>query len=102
MWAAATAGCACARAAHACAAADSAAARRAPMQVPTQNFFTNDFGLPLTMKPNFEDLSWVAAHAAACDWSLHRRGGGSSSTAAAAPALPCPAQAQAPASTSCR
>eukprot|EP00195_Chlamydomonas_chlamydogama_P006760 CAMPEP_0202905838 /NCGR_PEP_ID=MMETSP1392-20130828/36247_1 /ASSEMBLY_ACC=CAM_ASM_000868 /TAXON_ID=225041 /ORGANISM="Chlamydomonas chlamydogama, Strain SAG 11-48b" /LENGTH=270 /DNA_ID=CAMNT_0049594119 /DNA_START=48 /DNA_END=860 /DNA_ORIENTATION=- len=24
---------------------------------PTQDFFTNDFGLPLTMKPNFEDLS---------------------------------------------
>eukprot|EP00877_Chromochloris_zofingiensis_P008838 jgi/Chrzof1/4207/Cz14g03040.t1 len=26
-------------------------------KVPTQNFFTNDFGLPLTMNPNFEDLS---------------------------------------------
>jgi hypothetical protein len=26
-------------------------------QVPTQDFFTNDFGLPLTMEPNFEDLS---------------------------------------------
>jgi hypothetical protein len=27
------------------------------MQVPTQSFFTNDFGMPLTMNPNFEDLS---------------------------------------------
>jgi hypothetical protein len=26
-------------------------------KVPTQSFFTNDFGLPLTMNPNFEDLS---------------------------------------------
>jgi len=26
-------------------------------QVPTQNFFTNDFGLPLTMNPDFETLS---------------------------------------------
>ncbi len=24
------------------------------LQLPTQNFFTNEFGLPLTMKPNFE------------------------------------------------
>ncbi|KAH7668297.1 Beta-carotene isomerase protein [Dioscorea alata] len=24
---------------------------------PTQDFFTNDFGLPLTMNPNFEDMS---------------------------------------------
>ena len=28
-----------------------------PLQVPTQNYFTNDFGLPLTMKPDFETLS---------------------------------------------
>ena len=27
------------------------------MQIPTQKFFTETFGLPLTMKPNFEDLS---------------------------------------------
>jgi hypothetical protein len=27
------------------------------LQIPTQEFFTNDFGLPLTMNPNFEDLS---------------------------------------------
>ena len=27
------------------------------MQIPTQDFFTNQFGLPLTMKPNLEDLS---------------------------------------------
>lgn len=27
------------------------------MQIPTQTFFTETFGLPLTMKPNFEDLS---------------------------------------------
>lgn len=26
-------------------------------QIPTQDFFTNDIGLPVTMKPNFEDLS---------------------------------------------
>jgi len=26
-------------------------------KMPTQAFFTDDFGLPLTMKPNFEDLS---------------------------------------------
>ncbi len=26
-------------------------------QIPTQDFFTNQFGLPLTMDPNFEDLS---------------------------------------------
>jgi hypothetical protein len=26
-------------------------------QLPTQDFFTEDFGLPLTMNPNFEDLS---------------------------------------------
>lgn len=26
-------------------------------KIPTQSFFTDDFGLPLTMKPNFEDLS---------------------------------------------
>ena len=26
-------------------------------KVPTQSFFTNECGLPLTMKPNFEDLS---------------------------------------------
>jgi hypothetical protein len=26
-------------------------------KVPTQQFFKDDFGLPLTMKPNFEDLS---------------------------------------------
>eukprot|EP00882_Tetradesmus_deserticola_P026567 GHRQ01029318.1.p1 GENE.GHRQ01029318.1~~GHRQ01029318.1.p1 ORF type:complete len:237 (+),score=90.34 GHRQ01029318.1:189-899(+) len=26
-------------------------------KVPTQSFFTNDFGMPLTMNPNFEDLS---------------------------------------------
>lgn len=25
--------------------------------MPTQKFFTDDFGLPLTMNPNFEDLS---------------------------------------------
>ncbi|XP_065632498.1 beta-carotene isomerase D27, chloroplastic-like [Quercus suber] len=24
---------------------------------PTQDFFTNEFGLPLTMIPNFEDMS---------------------------------------------
>jgi hypothetical protein len=24
---------------------------------PTEDFFTNDFGLPVAMKPNFEDLS---------------------------------------------
>lgn len=28
-----------------------------PQQVPTQNFFTDDFGLPLTMNPDFETLS---------------------------------------------
>ena len=28
-----------------------------PMQIPTEDFFTNQFGLPLTMNPNFEDLS---------------------------------------------
>lgn len=27
------------------------------LQVPTQNFFTDDFGLPLTMKPDFQTLS---------------------------------------------
>lgn len=27
------------------------------VQVPTQSFFTDDFGIPLTMNPNFEDLS---------------------------------------------
>lgn len=27
------------------------------LQVPTQDFFTNDFGMPLYMEPNFEDLS---------------------------------------------
>jgi Beta-carotene isomerase D27-like, C-terminal len=26
-------------------------------KVPTQDFFTNQFGIPLTMEPNFEDLS---------------------------------------------
>ncbi|KAJ4837632.1 hypothetical protein Tsubulata_026472 [Turnera subulata] len=26
-------------------------------KIPTQDFFTNDFGLPLTMNPNFEDMS---------------------------------------------
>lgn len=26
-------------------------------QIPTQTFFTDEFGLPLTMNPNFEDLS---------------------------------------------
>eukprot|EP01025_Chloroclados_australasicus_P057345 TRINITY_DN7144_c1_g2_i3.p3 TRINITY_DN7144_c1_g2~~TRINITY_DN7144_c1_g2_i3.p3 ORF type:complete len:121 (-),score=9.01 TRINITY_DN7144_c1_g2_i3:470-832(-) len=26
-------------------------------KLPTQKFFTEDFGLPLTMNPNFEDLS---------------------------------------------
>ena len=26
-------------------------------QVPTQDFFTKDFGMPLYMEPNFEDLS---------------------------------------------
>lgn len=26
-------------------------------QIPTEDFFTNQFGLPLTMNPNFEDLS---------------------------------------------
>ncbi|KAI5075494.1 hypothetical protein GOP47_0009570 [Adiantum capillus-veneris] len=26
-------------------------------KLPTQDFFTNDFGLPLTMNPNFEDMS---------------------------------------------
>lgn len=26
-------------------------------KIPTQAFFTNDFGLPLTMNPNFEDMS---------------------------------------------
>nr|AFI78793.1 putative D27 family protein [Chaetosphaeridium globosum] len=26
-------------------------------KVPTQDFFTNEFGLPLTMTPNFEDMS---------------------------------------------
>ncbi|XP_010267423.1 PREDICTED: beta-carotene isomerase D27, chloroplastic [Nelumbo nucifera] len=26
-------------------------------KVPTQDFFTNEFGLPLTMNPNFEDMS---------------------------------------------
>ena len=26
-------------------------------KMPTQTFFTEDFGLPLTMKPNFDDLS---------------------------------------------
>jgi hypothetical protein len=26
-------------------------------QVPTQNFFTQEFGLPLTMNPDFQDLS---------------------------------------------
>ncbi len=26
-------------------------------KIPTQSFFTDDFGLPLTMKPNFDDLS---------------------------------------------
>ena len=26
-------------------------------KMPTQTFFTDDFGLPLTMTPNFEDLS---------------------------------------------
>jgi hypothetical protein len=29
----------------------------AVLQIPTQNFFTEDFGLPLTMKPDFETLS---------------------------------------------
>lgn len=27
------------------------------LQIPTQTFFTETFGLPLTMKPDFEDLS---------------------------------------------
>ena len=27
------------------------------LQIPTQTFFTDTFGLPLTMKPDFEDLS---------------------------------------------
>lgn len=27
------------------------------VQIPTEDFFTNQFGLPLTMNPNFEDLS---------------------------------------------
>lgn len=27
------------------------------MQVPTQTFFTESFGMPLYMEPNFEDLS---------------------------------------------
>ena len=27
------------------------------VQIPTEEFFTNQFGLPLTMNPNFEDLS---------------------------------------------
>ena len=27
------------------------------MQIPTEDFFTNQFGLPLTMNPSFEDLS---------------------------------------------
>ncbi|GJN12602.1 hypothetical protein PR202_ga30893 [Eleusine coracana subsp. coracana] len=26
-------------------------------KIPTQNFFTDEFGLPLTMNPNFEDMS---------------------------------------------
>ena len=26
-------------------------------KIPTQAFFTDEFGLPLTMNPNFEDLS---------------------------------------------
>ncbi|MED6226599.1 Beta-carotene isomerase d27, chloroplastic, partial [Stylosanthes scabra] len=26
-------------------------------KIPTQDFFTNEFGLPLTMIPNFEDMS---------------------------------------------
>ncbi|XP_078440462.1 beta-carotene isomerase D27 [Wolffia australiana] len=26
-------------------------------KIPTQDFFTNEFGLPLTMNPNFEDMS---------------------------------------------
>lgn len=26
-------------------------------KIPTQDFFTNEFGLPLTMTPNFEDMS---------------------------------------------
>lgn len=26
-------------------------------KLPTQDFFTNEFGLPLTMTPNFEDMS---------------------------------------------
>lgn len=26
-------------------------------KIPTQSFFTNEFGLPLTMNPNFEDMS---------------------------------------------
>jgi len=26
-------------------------------KIPTQDFFTNDFGLPLTMTPNFDDMS---------------------------------------------
>jgi hypothetical protein len=26
-------------------------------KLPTQEFFTHDFGIPLTMIPNFEDLS---------------------------------------------
>ena len=26
-------------------------------QIPTEDFFTNQFGLPLTMNPSFEDLS---------------------------------------------
>jgi Beta-carotene isomerase D27-like, C-terminal len=27
------------------------------VQVPTQEFFARDFGMPLYMEPNFEDLS---------------------------------------------
>nr|GMC99885.1 beta-carotene isomerase D27, chloroplastic [Ipomoea batatas] len=26
-------------------------------KIPAQDFFTNEFGLPLTMNPNFEDMS---------------------------------------------
>ncbi|XP_062074697.1 beta-carotene isomerase D27, chloroplastic [Humulus lupulus] len=31
-------------------------------KIPTQDFFTNDFGLPLTMTPNFEDMSCEMAY----------------------------------------
>ncbi|XP_030500161.2 beta-carotene isomerase D27, chloroplastic [Cannabis sativa] len=31
-------------------------------KIPTQDFFTNEFGLPLTMTPNFEDMSCEMAY----------------------------------------